>query len=89
MAWFSCLGCSNFYFRNLFFKPKIRHNNYWQIVVLKYTVPTSLEKIERFNLPSQKCHRQKLHAHKLFQKNDFQGSQKYFQAKIISSFINQ
>ena len=66
IAWFSCLGCSNFYFRNLFFKPKIHHYNYWQIVVLKYTVPTSLEKIERFNLPSQKFHRQTVYSDKIW-----------------------
>ena len=32
IAWFSCLGCSNFYFRNLFFKPKIRHSNLANLV---------------------------------------------------------
>ena len=30
----------------------------WQRVVKEYTVPTSLKKIESFNLPSQKRHRQ-------------------------------
>ena len=67
IAWFSCLGCSNLYFRNLFFNLRNAMIT-WQRATLKdKKIQLLQKKIESFHSPRQTCHRQTVYLDKMCQ----------------------